>query len=225
MAKLAKTSHRTYFSLSFFWLQRPYFASFNISITFQSKYKRHKIKGTKSPDFDERDEQIFEIMQDFFPNHLQKVDRAVNFDDSDDTAMDDEDSVVHGIEFSDVGEDPIKVVNVKKDGDVTEYGDSDNDETVAPADFDKAPDVAGENVTSAQNNGAFHANTFQNRRMDALKVEMAEMQNYKMKLELMKMERELYLKPSKYTKDIMSRQGLYQRRKITPITKSSASHR
>lgn len=177
----------------------------SFSFVRQEKYKRN---GGKAPDGIESDKMVFEIVRDFFPKALKKADRAINFGDSDD----DEDSEVQGITFSDVG-DPIKVEHIRKDDGAFESTESDQeqDEMMTSTIADKETDRMDENVWSMRNNDALQLSASSNHTADAMKMEMAEMQNYKMKLELIKMERELYLKPSKYTKDIVASQGLPQR--------------
>lgn len=184
---------------------------------FQIKYKRNKTKATggKFTGFDETDRNLFEIVEKFFPNILAKADRVRSLDDSDDNAMD-EDSELHSVEFSDV-DDPIKVEHVKNN--VAESAESDQEEDeIATASIlettngGTAPDGVDETVSNFRSNGRLRSSVSKDLAMDGLEREMTEMRNYKMKLELIKMERELYLKPSKYTKDIVARQGWHERR-------------
>lgn len=168
----------------------------------QSKYKRHG----RSPGFDSADKQVFEIVQEYFPNILQKAEKQILFDESDDTAMDDS-SDIHGVEYSDFG-DPIQVVNDGNDGDAFDSVESDpeHEETMEASMVKKEIDEKDGNVASALNNGATSSRAPKANTMESLSLEMLKMQNYKMKLELIKLERELCLKPSKYTREIIARQ-------------------
>lgn len=169
----------------------------------QHKYKRN---GKKSPGFDTADKLVFEIVQEYFPNILQKAEKQLLFDDSDDTAMDDR-SDINGVEYCDF-DDPIKVVNDVNEGDAFDSAESDpeHDEAMEASIVKKELDGKDGNVAGVQNNGATSSSASKADTMEALSLEMLKMQNYKMKLELIKMERELYLKPSKYTKEIIARQ-------------------
>lgn len=166
------------------------------------------LNGEKTQGFDESDHMIFEIIHEYSSHLLEKAEKSLSFYESDDTAMD-EDSVVHGAGVGDF-EDPINVDNIKTDAGAFESNGSDpeeHDETVIlPKSVEMTKD---ENVASDQSNGQLPFRASKVRKMDALKMEMTEMQNYKMKLELLKMERELYLGPSKYTKEIVARQGFH----------------
>lgn len=154
--------------------------------------------------FDRADQQIFEVIKEMFPGALQKADQAIGFDDSDDTTMDDED--FHRAGFNE-SVDPIRIVNIKKDVDAIDTTENDHNQdetTIRPIDeheFGTDGSAANDHINDGMHSNAFGSNSS----FDALKLEMAEMQNYKMKLELIKLERELNLKPSKYTKDITRR--------------------
>lgn len=145
---------------------------------------------------------IFEILQEYFPTMIQKADMAIDFDESfDDTTMDDD-----GFELSD-NDDPIKIENVRSDH--AAFESNVNVQIAEPSNEKKVANNINENDLSVQYNGQTNSHAVVDHTiMDAMKMEMIEMQNYKMKLELIKMERELYLKPSKYTEEIVMKQSL-----------------
>lgn len=180
-------------------------------IFFQGRYKRNVLNGEKTQGFDESDHMIFEIIREYSTHLLEKAEKSLSFYESDDTAMD-EDSVVHGVGIGDF-EDPINVDNIKTDAAGFESNGSDleehDDTVVLPKSVHQHENNKVENVASDQSNAQLLFRASKDRKMDALKMEMTEMQNYRMKLELLKMERELYLGPSKFTKEIVARQGFH----------------
>lgn len=193
----------------------------SFELKFQNKYVRNKTRttGGRLIGFDDADRKMLEIIEKFFPNILTKPDRVRSLDETDDTAMD-EDSELHSVEFSDV-DYTIKVEHVEnEDGavaDETAESGQEYDEIAAESKLErpdraKEPNGIDETVGNFKTNGRLRSSISKGLAMDGLEREMAEMQNYKIKLELIKMERELYLKPSKYTKDIVARQGLNERR-------------
>lgn len=171
------------------------------------------LNGKKTQGFDESDHMIFEIIHEYSSHLLEKAEKSLSFYESDDNAMD-EDSVVHCGEMGDF-DDPINVDNIKSDAGGFESAGSDHEEpgeiALPSKPVQKYQNNKDENFASDQNNGRLLFRASQDQILDAQKMEMAEMQTYKMKLELLKMERELYLRPSKYTKEIVARQGYHQK--------------
>lgn len=186
MAKLATTNDCKSFEL-LLW-PRSFEIHFSVFFSWQFKYKDCKARARKNLPYDASDNMIIEILKEYCPQMLQRQASETNLDDTMKEQLD-----------SSTFSDPFKIECETVEGGEEEQTGFDG------SDLDNE---SPENIPDDDGSDSHQLPT--TRSIDEMQQEMMELQNYKLKLELLKMERELYLQPSKYTRSIVESQGYRQ---------------